>query len=149
MAKQVTKQENKKQAFTLHEVLAMWKQTSKDGKAYFTGKTSDGKKLVGFYNTKKKNPKEPDIRIYTQTEMKTEAQPEPMLSLWADVSKGGKKYLSGKWDGKRVVGFISDKADEKRPYFRVYLSEDAKPEAKVEQQELTAAASDNDGDLPF
>lgn len=142
-------QTTKKQAFTMVELLAMWKQKSAEGKSYFTGKTADGKKLVGFYNTNKKNPKEPDIRIYDRAELDTGIKAKPILSLWADVSqKTGKKYLSGKWDGKRVVGFIAEKADEKKPYFRVYLSDDVKkPEPQVEQQEQAAVS--NDGDLPF
>ena len=117
-----------KKEFTLKQVFAMWKRASKDGKTYFTGKDETGKELRGFFNTKKQNPKEPDVRIYHLTEGK-DLEKEPFVSLWCNVTKNGKKYLSGKIDGKKVIGFINDKStdENKMPYFSVYWSDDKTP----------------------
>ncbi len=106
-------------------VFALWKKTSKDGKPYFTGKTEGEDKLflTGFFNTNKKNPKEPDLRVYTQ-DQNHELSKEPYISMWCNVAKSGRKYLSGKIGDKRLVGFINDNADSKRPYVSVYYSED-------------------------
>ena len=77
---------NVKEAFTL------WKNTSKDGKTtYFTGVSRTGCKLVGFYNGKKKNPNEPDLRIYAQPEEGNAS--DELAALWVKESKAGKKYL--------------------------------------------------------
>ena len=94
------------------KVLAMWQEKSKNGNVYFTGKTEDGKKLVGFYNlaAQKKNPKEPDIRIYEHKE-KLE---KPFLSVWVNVSKSGKKYLVGLMENKKVVGFVNEPKEGKK-----------------------------------
>lgn len=140
-----------KKEFTLNEVLALWKKKSKDGKkSYFTGSLAEGKGyLTAFYNTKKQNPKEPDIRIY-QRDGEGNLSEKPICSLWCNVTKNGKKILSGKLDGKRVVGFINAKADEKRPYITVYWSEDqeAKKETKTEEKTNFEEVGDQE-DLPF
>ena len=54
----------KKQYTNENDFGALWKQKSKTGLTYFTGKTVDGQKIVAFITTSKKNEKEPDIRIY-------------------------------------------------------------------------------------
>lgn len=46
------------------EILSLWENENKDGFEYLSGVTKDGKKVVAFYNDKKKNDKEPDIRVY-------------------------------------------------------------------------------------
>lgn len=143
MGKTVTKKVEKKET-KLEQVFAMWKETSKAGKTYFSGKTSEGN-VKGFYNKEKKNPKEPDIRIYL-TNGDGELEKEVYLALWCNATEKGKKYLSGKLDGQRVVGFINEKAskENKQPYFTVYYSDD-KLEAKQEKlQEVK-----EDEDLPF
>lgn len=123
--------ENKKE-FTMKQVFAMWQKKSKSGSTFFTGKNETGERLVGFYNGKKKNPKEPDVRIY-KVDAEGKAVKEVYCSLWANTSKNEKQYLSGKIENVRVVGFINSgaKADDKRPYFTVYES-DAEPKAKEE-----------------
>lgn len=60
MARKVN--ESKKQNYV--EILSLWENESKGGFEYLSGVTKDGKKVVGFYNDKKKNDKEPDIRVY-------------------------------------------------------------------------------------
>lgn len=111
-----------KKEFKMEQAFALWKNTSKSGSEYFTG--SDGKtKLVAFYNGKKKNPKEPDLRVYAQ-DKDGKAEKDELVSLWVNVSKNGKKYLSGKLGEKRLVGFINENAKEKQPYVSVYFSDE-------------------------
>ena len=109
---------NTKKTQRKEQVFALWKAKTTKGRTYLTGKTTDGSRLVGFFNTNKKNPNEPDARIYLSKDMK-----EEYCSLWSNVSDKGNKYLSGKVDGKRVIGFINDKPENKRPYVSVYYSE--------------------------
>lgn len=61
MARRVNKKEDKQK---LEDFCALWEQKSKNGKEYLSGKDTDGNRLVAFYNDNKKNPKEPDIRVY-------------------------------------------------------------------------------------
>lgn len=135
------------------QVFAMWKNEGKNGKPYFTGKLEDGTKLTGFYNTDKKNMKEPDIRIY-KVDGNNKIEGEEFVSLWCNSTKDGKKkYLSGKVDGKRVVGFIREKATGKLPYFTVYWADEDLPQAEAPKK---SAKKDEpkyeeavDQDLPF
>ena len=120
--------ENKKE-FTMEQAFALWKKQSKKGTTFFTGKG-----IVGFFNTNKKNPKEPDMRVY-YTDEEGKAQKEPFVSMWCNVSKNGKKYLTGKLDGERLVGFINESGNEKRPYVSVYYSTDKEP-VQAEQKEI-------------
>lgn len=145
-----------KKEFKLEQVFAMWKQKSKNGNAYFSGRL-DGAKIRGFYNTNKKNPKEPDIRIYGIAE-NGDLTKEEIISLWCNATKNGKKILSGQYMGKRVVGFINSKATEenKMPYFSVYWSEDQEQESKPEKETKKAKKEEakfeeikTDDDLPF
>lgn len=107
-----------KQTMKMNQVMAMWKRESKQGKPYFSGKLADGTNLVGFYNTFKKNPQEPDVRIYKAGELGHNG--EAVMTLWANVSKKGTKYLSGTYEGKRVIGFINGDDASNKPYFAVY-----------------------------
>ena len=105
-------------------VFALWKKTAKDGKTtYFSGKTETGTFLTAFFNGQKKNPKEPDVRVYTQDKDHNLSK-EEYVSLWVNVAKSGRKYLTGKIGDKRVVGFINDKSEGNHPYVSVYYSED-------------------------
>ena len=124
-----------KKEFKMEQVFAMWKQKSKSGQEYFTGKAFGKKKLVGFYNGKKKNPKEPDIRIYG-VDKEGKADKEEFISLWVNVSKNGKKYLTGKLNDKKVVGFINEKGNEKAPYFSCYYSESAPKKVETDGTEF-------------
>lgn len=146
--------------FKLNQVFALWKNTSKEGKSYFSGKYGEAQ-VTGFYNTKKQNPKEPDLRIYS-VDADKKLSKEPILSLWCNVSKSGNKYLSGKLEGKRVIGFINEKAtaDNKIPYISIYWSEDQeqkqeenKPVEKTAEKTTKKAKKEEpvetDDDLPF
>ena len=97
------------------EVFALWQQTSKEGKHYFSAKGG----IVGFYNTNKKNPNEPDLRVH----IKVKDQLEDYASLWCNVSDKGTKYLTGTLvhGNVRIVGFINPKSEgTKQPYIRFY-----------------------------
>ena len=135
-----TKNGTQKKEFTLEQVFAMWKKTGKSGKTYFSGKLGE-EWLTGFYNTNKKNPKEPDIRVYIN--MEGEEENKEFVSLWCNVTKAGKKILNGKFEGKELIGFINEKAskENKQPYVSVYL----KP-AKEVAKENKMVKSDS---LPF
>ena len=124
------KVENKTKAFTMNQAFALWKKKSKNGNTYFTGKG-----IRGFFNTNKKNPKEPDLRVYMTTEDGSLSE-TPLVSMWCNVSKNGKKYLTGKLEGKRVVGFINDTDNDKRPYVSCYFSEDTEPVETAVQEEI-------------
>lgn len=153
MSTKTTAQATKKE-FTMRQVFAMWKRTSKNGNSYFTGKGIDGAEIRGFYNTKKANPKEPDIRIY-KVLSDGSLEKEQYLGLWCNAKENGKKYLSGKLDGLRVVGFINSKAtdENKQPYFSVYWSDtdDKKPveEKKATKKETKKIEEDEQIELPF
>lgn len=135
----------------LDQVFALWKRKSKDGKStYFTGKLGD-KNVTAFYVTNKKNLKEPDMRVYTRDENGNLSK-EPVVSLWCNATKRGKKILSGKIDGKRVVGFINSNATEKQPYISVYWSDESNaPSPKKEEKKpvMEQKTIDDEYQLPF
>lgn len=116
-----------KKEFNLTEAFVLWKHTSKGGSQYLTGNTNEvateKMKLVGYFNSNKKNPKEPDIRIYSlDAEGKQEKE---VASLWEYLSKNETRYLSGTTsDKERLIGFYGDTTKEERPYIRTYFKED-------------------------
>ena len=110
-------------------VFALWRKKSKNGGTYFSGKTEGGSFLTGFYVTDKKNLKEPDLRVYAK-DSEGNLSEEPFCSLWCNATKNGKKILSGKLDGKRVIGFIKAEAKENQPYISVYYSDEEQNEEK-------------------
>ena len=95
-----TKEVKETKEFKLESIFSMWRNVSKQGKVYFSGQF-DGKKIRGFYNTDKKNPKEPDFRVYALDE-KGDIEKDEIVSLWCNVSKKNKRYLSGKIDGQKL-----------------------------------------------
>lgn len=123
------------------EIIALWRKTSKAGKTYFSGKDTTGVELTGFYNINKSNDKAPVLRVYKRDDINKE-----VLAMWLKTAKSGVKYLSGKYDGKNVVGFINDKPkNEKAPYIKIYESESrAKPAEKTKQEKFI-----DEGDKPF
>lgn len=64
----MAKKKSKNKKSDLISLCALWKAKSKSGMHYMTGTTEDGERLVAFFNTKKKNPNEPDIRVYYSNE---------------------------------------------------------------------------------
>ena len=53
----------------MQRVVSFWKNESKNGNTYYSGKLGE-LNLVGFKNTKKKNEKEPDLIFYVKEETK-------------------------------------------------------------------------------
>ena len=135
----------------LEQVFALWKRKSKDGKStYFTGKLGS-QNVTAFYVTNKKNLKEPDMRVYARAE-NGDLSKKPVVSLWCNATKNGKKILSGKIDGKRVVGFINSNATEKQPYISVYWSDESNaPAPKKEEKKpvMEQKTIDDEDNLPF
>lgn len=144
-----------------NSILVLWKKTSKSGGVYFSGYITAGKRNVrGFYNTNKKNMKEPDLRIY-EVDNNGQSMKNPVLSLWCHASKNGKKYLTGKLDDKKVVAFINEKAseDNKQPYLNVYYSVDREEKQENEvptgrgqgekKADYNPADDDPSDNLPF
>lgn len=109
----------------LVEVFTLWLNTSKAGMNYLKGhikpdESENKKYIVGFFNSNKKNPKEPDIRIYS---VDAEGNQDiEIASLWETISKSGNRYLSGTTnDDEKLIGFYSNTLDDnKRPYINVY-----------------------------
>lgn len=115
--------EIKKGEFDLQESFVLWKNKAKSGENYLKGTTSKGNiiGLVGYFNTNKKNPKEPDIRIYSIND--EGKQDKEVCDLWETVSKNEKRYLTGSTDdNERIIAFYSDNQNEEgtRPYIRAY-----------------------------
>lgn len=112
-----------KKQFDLEEAFVMWSHTSKNNTEYLTGTVGD-MKIIGFLNTNKKNEKEPDIRIYTVEQ--DSLSKEAVASLWKNLSKNGKYYLTGTDNENiKLVGFYNDNIIEfpDRPFIRVYYKE--------------------------
>lgn len=111
----------------LKPLFALWTKQSKEGNVYYTGKTEDDVRLIAFVNSNKKNPKEPDVRVYVnekQEDGSYKMSNEEVASLWSNVSDNGKRYLSGSTnENEKVVGFYGELTEETKPYIRVYLQE--------------------------
>lgn len=119
----VVKETEKKEETNLKEAFVLWKHEAKSGVEYLSGNTPEKVSLMGFFNTKKKNPKEPDLRIYTLDE--EGKQDEEVCSLWENTAKSGNKYLSGATNEKEnIVAFYNDiDGNEKLPYVRAYYKD--------------------------
>lgn len=120
----VNKEMEVKKEFDLKEAFALWERTSQAGNKYLTGKVDD-LKLIAFLNKEKKNEKEPDIRIYTIEN--DEISKEAVASLWKNLSKNNRYYLTGiDNEGLRLVGFYNEQIMEfpDRPLIRVYFQKE-------------------------
>ena len=122
-AKKEIKKENNEET-KLEEAFVLWRHTANSGVDYLTGNTPKNKKdsisLVGFFNNNKKNPKEPDVRVYALDEEGNQA--DEVCSLWENTAKSGSKYLSGLTNEKdNIVAFYNEVNDTtKIPYIRAY-----------------------------
>ena len=79
-----------KKEFTMEQLFTMWLKKGKTGTQYLSGVDAAGNRLVGFFNGKKQNPKEPDVRIYHVDE-EGKAEKDEFTSLWVNISKNDKK----------------------------------------------------------
>lgn len=57
----------------MQRLLSLWKNTSKNGNAYYTGKIGNVG-LIAFENNDKQNDKQPDLTIYVKEEQKEEVE---------------------------------------------------------------------------
>lgn len=114
--------EVKKGEFDLKESFVLWKEKAKSETDYLKGNILENSiRLVGFYNTNKKNPKEPDIRIYSLNDEGN--QDKEVCDLWETVSKNEKRYLTGSTDDKeKIIAFYTEEQNKEgtRPYIRAY-----------------------------
>lgn len=114
-----TQIKEEKKEFDLKEAFVLWKNVAKSGKEYLAGfvNNEEKTKLKGFFNTDKKNPKEPDIRVYTEVNEKL----VEVASLWTNVDKKEQKYVTGTTDEhEKLVGWFGKENQEMRPFVRVY-----------------------------
>ena len=103
----------------LRECLVLWKNVSKNNVEYLKGYTSGENhiELVGYFNTNKKNPKEPDIRIYCEKE--GENAVVEVCSLWDTLSKNNTRYLTGVTnEDERIIAFYD--GTNNRPFIKAY-----------------------------
>jgi hypothetical protein len=125
--KKVEKKGEEKKEFDLKEAFVLWKHESKANTSYLTGYAIDpagvsDSKIIGFFNTNKKNAKEPDVRVYLVDDDGKRA--EQICSLWENVSKNDKRYLTGSTDeNEKITAFYNNSDDEKKPYIRAYYKE--------------------------
>lgn len=118
-----TATENKKRV----EAFSLWEKVSqRTGTKYLSG----NKGITAFYNTNKKSMKEADITVYQRLD---DGESRVVLgNLYAEVSKTGKRYLSGTVSGKAVIGFYSKPGSSaKAPLISVYYKDEY-----VEEEEL-------------
>lgn len=109
----------------LKEAFVLWKNEGKTGE-YLSGFTTfdpvKKEKLVGFFNSKKKNPNEPDIRVYYVKD--DGSRGEEAVSLWEETSQNGTRYLTGTTDDKeRIIAFYGKEHQEMRPHIRAYFKD--------------------------
>ena len=104
-------------------VFALWARKDKNGNDYFTGKVEgEETKLVAFYNKKRTGMKDPDINVF----YRYGEDILPYCKLLANASKAGKKYLTGKMDDTKVVGFFNEAHTVKQPYISIYTEQENK-----------------------
>ena len=127
MKKAIKEKEIKEEQTKLEEAFVLWKHKTNGGVVYLTGNTSNDKgtslSLVGFYNSKKKNPKEPDIKVFMNDE--NGKRDKEVCSLWENTSKSGRTYLSGTTDeNENIVAFYNEiDENSKIPFIRAYYKE--------------------------
>ena len=122
----------------MEQAFALWEKKSDKGTNYLSGQ--DG--VVAFYNNRKKSLRDPDIVVYQNINENTRIT---LCHLWANTSSKGSKYLTGKIDGRPVVGFFNEKHEVKQPYISVYYQDT--DEAAAEQIPMTDVT--NDDELPL
>lgn len=125
--KEVVEKGEVKKEFNLTEAFVLWKNESKNNVEYLSGKLSgegSNVKLVGYFNARKKNPKEPDIRIYDIDS--DGSQGIEVCSLWENIGKNENRYLTGMTNDKeRLVAFYNNMEENpNRPYIRAYYKQD-------------------------
>ena len=110
--------------FDLQEAFVLWRKESK-GVVYYTGYDLNKNNMVCFENTKKKNDKEADFRVYYQ-DKEGKREENSCCGLWYSESKKGNKYLSGVTnENEKIIAFLGNENEEKRPYITAYFRKDS------------------------
>lgn len=157
MATNTTNTTEQKKEFTLNPEFSLWKRKTKNtNKTYFTGKTEDGKYVIAFYNTKKSNPKEPDLRVYFQGNSGEELDTKVGYSIWHNVNeKTGKEYFSGVYFDEnentpklKIIGFKSKSKNEKAPDLNFYVRVEKEDTTQTPENVFEPLVNDEE-DLPF
>lgn len=145
MATKTNQKEEVKKEYPKEHII-LWKKEGKKGVKYL-----DSSFYVAFYNTKKKNPNEPDLRIHVK-EPDGKAGQE-YASLWCNTSKNGNKYLTGHLNNvekTKLVGFLSGKnKPEKAPDVRIYKQEEYDKFNGRTPNPKADLVNVEDDDLPF
>lgn len=119
-----------KKEWNLEEAFALWAKHSKDGSKYYEGIDCNGNKLIAFINSKKKNPKEPDIQVNEVIgEGNKGRKLKQVAALWSKEAKNKNVYLSGNTTEKEyLVGWYNKHATKEnmQPSIRVYFQEESK-----------------------
>lgn len=123
----VKKDDKKELKKELKQAFVLWKSTSKNGLEYLSGNTSEhcgelaAASVTGFFNSKKENPKAPDIKIYVKDEDNKNVE---VAALWEKVTKNEKRILTGLTNEKeKLVGFYSKSDKENAPYLNIYFED--------------------------
>lgn len=126
-----------KKESTLKHCMTLWTKESK--KTIYVsgvcGEREDPNKfnVVGFFNGKKKNPNEPDLRIYesfgTHGGDRMGHSKDAVASLWLHTTKDGVQYYTGlDNENLRLVAFLNrNKKKDSHPDINVYY--DTEPKA--------------------
>ena len=118
-----TKKVEIEEKFDLQEAFVLWRKESK-GIVYYTGYDLNKNNMVCFENTKKKNEKEADFRVYYQ-DKEGKREESSCCGLLYSESKKGNKYLSGKTnENEKIIAFLGDEHEEKRPFITAYFRKD-------------------------
>lgn len=122
--KKETKKEEKEK-FDLQECFTLWLNTSKEGNKYLTGYDFNKNRIIGFYNKKKVNDKQPSIRIYGVDE-EGKTTNEEIITLWDTTFKtSGKTGLSGVTnENEKLIAFYGDEKETKKPYIKGYFTKE-------------------------
>lgn len=121
--KELQKEEVQKKE--LEEAFVLWRHEAKSGGSYLSGQTpgDNNLRLVGYFNSTKRNPKEPDIRVYSLDD--EGKQDKEVCSMWENISKNDNRYLTGSTDDReKIVAFYNSDKESNRPYIRAYYKQD-------------------------
>ena len=87
----------------------------KDEEDVFRGFLND-RNFIGKWNFGKKNPKEPDLRLYYE-DLNGGWEKQDFLSLWLKKSTTGREYFIGNRDGITYIGLIRfNRMSEEEPF---------------------------------
>lgn len=122
------KTEEKQERKELREVFVLWKNTAKSGLEYLSGNAGKdmgdlaGVSVSAFFNTKKENPKQPDIQVYIKGE---DGKNVEVAALWERITKNDKRIVTGLTNEKEaLVGFYGKEDNDKAPYIKVYFQDE-------------------------